>query len=95
MFVQYVRDRKGHKVGVVVGLPKENNVGFSLCKTRPTKNDSGCDNFSKDIGVQMAIGRAKSGKDYDIPHSCLSVYNKMKDRITRYNIKNQKDLQNV
>ncbi len=47
--VQYVRNRKNQKIGVVVATDKE-RLGWSLCcKT---------DRFDKERGLQIAIGRA-------------------------------------
>lgn len=61
MLLQYIRNRKNEKVGVVVGL-KDGSIGWSLCKTKTTKKDDeeqGVDKFSRKRGIEIAIGRAK------------------------------------
>ena len=47
--VQYVRNGKNHRIGVVVAVGK-NQIGWSLCNKT--------DDFDKQRGLSIAIGRA-------------------------------------
>ncbi len=77
MLVEFLRDSKNRKIGVVVGIGPE-LVGWSLLKK--------CDTFNRDVGVKLAIERAGTvdPKTPDLPRSVKSLYEKMLDRCRRY-----------
>lgn len=54
MLIEYVRNKKREKIGVLVALPSKNgfSIGWSKCNT--SKNDK----FDRDLGLILAIGRA-------------------------------------
>lgn len=81
---QYVRNRKGQPIGVVVATDSA-QVGWSLCKTKVG------DVFNKQMGLQIAVGRAKtnpikSQQDLSKVPATLrkTAYNFLTDRSVRY-----------
>jgi len=60
MFIrkQYLRDDKRNKIGVMVAIEKDNEISFGFSKCNVTR-----DKFDKNIGTQIAIGRADKYKD--------------------------------
>jgi hypothetical protein len=50
---QYMRDQKRNKVGVMVAIKTENFIRFGFSKCNTSK-----DKFDKQIGTDIAIGRA-------------------------------------
>ena len=77
MIYEYVRDRNGHPLGVVVALGKK-DVGWSLCNKK--------DKFDKEFGLMIAKGRAIKTKTKHkfIPKTVLPYIHKMEDRAKRY-----------
>ena len=66
MIFEYVKNRKGHNVGVVLAKCCEDGyvrIGFSLC------NINSGDKFDKAMGIQMAEGRAEKSNSLIIPYS--------------------------
>lgn len=86
MIVQYLRNNKNHRVGVLVAVKFENRIlyGWSLaCKL---------DKFDRDRGIEIAKGRAlasdvKDRKEEDerkIPHQVLKEMPEFQKRAERY-----------
>jgi hypothetical protein len=77
MIYEYVRDRNGHPLGVVVALGKK-EVGWSLCNKK--------DRFDRDFALKIASGRAMHSniKRNKIPKKILPTLDKMEDRAKRY-----------
>jgi len=80
MLVEYVKGDNGRLQGVVVatGLGK---LGWSSFNDKKeTKR------FDKQLALEIAVGRAESGKDYDdfIPFKLRQTVYKMEDRAERY-----------
>lgn len=77
ILVQYVRDNKRRPIGVVAAVGK-NQVGWSKCSKK--------DQFSKKIGCDMAIGRAKTRlvQSTIIPQSVTKDVEKMLLRAEHY-----------
>ncbi len=67
MLVEYVKNKQGHRVGVVVAISKD-RIGWSRCKTKPSRPrpnnlrlpNGGFDTFDKEMALKIAIGRAKT-----------------------------------
>lgn len=79
--VEYVKNKSGNLVGVVVALKIPTNpsfvgLGWSKCR----KNDL----FSKDFGLKIARNRAATGSRAVIPRTIQQTHRKMKDRAGRY-----------
>lgn len=79
--VEYVKNKSGNLVGVVVALKVPNNpafvgLGWSKCR----KNDL----FSKDFGLKIARNRATTGSNVVIPRTIEQTIFKMKERAGRY-----------
>jgi actin-like ATPase involved in cell morphogenesis len=51
--IQYVRNRKGLRIGAIVATKSENgfNIGYSLCNKK--------DRFNKEMALKIAFGRAE------------------------------------
>jgi hypothetical protein len=85
MLLQFVRDKKNQRVGMVVAVPDEYGkvgVGWSKCKTS-------MDKFSEEQGKMIALQRAshaRSGGKFKrkMPQCVQKVYDSMTDRATRY-----------
>ena len=73
--LQYVKDKKGNRRGVVFAVGKD-CVGWSLCCKR--------DRFDVNFGVEIADGRATKGSSVPIPNIVRPYLEKMKDRANRY-----------
>jgi hypothetical protein len=68
--ITYLKDKKGKKYGVVVFTALD-KVGYSICRKEDT--------FSKKRGVEIATGRALTGKyTFKILPVIFSKYPKMK-----------------
>lgn len=81
--VQYVRDNKNRKIGVLVAAPTINspdiiNVGWSL-----TRRSAG-DKFDPVRGVEIALGRAIKTSTQIVPHSLTDEVEKFALRANRY-----------
>jgi hypothetical protein len=81
--IQYFRNRKNNKVGCFVGVADEKNftVGWSLCCPR--------DNYNKELGVELATGRAcktlLTGENHHkLPHSMKEQFSIAKIRFAKY-----------
>ena len=76
---QYIRNKKNEPVGVVLAtkLPTGEVVtGWSkCCKT---------DKFDKQIGIQIALGRAIKGSSAVLPHQINKALSNMAVRAVRY-----------
>lgn len=92
ILIEYLRNKKGNRIGVVVAIDK-NTVGWSLCNS--------LDQFDRDKGLYIAIARASKAFDYmkngdwsidDVkfiyyqkcPHTLKSLLDKMIDRSILY-----------
>lgn len=87
VLVEYVKDRYGHRVGVVVGLVAENEfgrlesrVGWSRCNKK--------DKYDNNNALAIAEGRALSNRvginAPRIPRDVQKVYDRMMVRVARY-----------
>ena len=79
MLIEYVKNRKGRRIGVVVATAKE-EIGYSLA------NEKAGDKFNSELGLAIAVGRAKLGTTRfgDLPHTVATTYENMLDRAERY-----------
>jgi hypothetical protein len=86
MLVEFVKNKRGKKIGAVVAVGPL-NVGYSLCNKK--------DKFDKDLAVEIARGRAEVspvgygwGVDYanvlNVPHTVRPTVEKMLNRVKRY-----------
>lgn len=76
--IKYIRDKKNNRIGVMVGIKNQEltgseliNIGWSRCR----KSKKSSDFFDKNIGLQIARGRAiaASKKDHQIiPKSIMN-----------------------
>jgi hypothetical protein len=82
--VQYVRNRKNQKVGIVVAVKREDNTvgfGYSLCAVRRG------DVFNPETALSMAKGRAINFPHFkckEIPNTVIPFWNGMYDRSLKY-----------
>ena len=85
MLLEYIKDHKGKRIGVVVALSAD-CIGWSLCKK--------CDKFDPKLGQRIAEGRAADRKDYsfEIPHTVKPYVEKMTERANRYFKKDYDDI---
>ncbi len=82
LFVQYVRDENRNRIGVVVGLPNGDKIGWS--KIRFNKDGSALDHFDRELGIKIAVGRALNGTRRLVPPEVQYVVDIMTDRLYRY-----------
>jgi len=77
MIFEYVRNKYGHRLGIVCAIEKK-DIGWSLCQKQ--------DEFNKDFGLMIAKGRAIKSKinDKKIPRSIYPLVLKMRERAKRY-----------
>lgn len=76
MLIEYLRDKNGSPVGVVVALGKE-DIGWSLCNKR--------DRFNKQRALEIAVGRSYKRNISDTkPVTILPLFNKVYARAQRY-----------
>lgn len=75
MLIQYIRNKKGHRIGIVVAIDKD-KIGWSLCK----KNDV----FDLTFGIDMAVVRAKESTRNNVAHTVKVMYERMAARAERY-----------
>lgn len=61
ILIQYIRDEKNQPFGVVVATSNNGNfsLGWSVCNKKDT--------FNKSLALEIAIGRAMSGKKHEQP----------------------------
>lgn len=87
-FLQYVRSKRRERVGVVVGFPGLNRIGWSRVHGK-------LDKFDVARGVEIATHRAMTGwgDTVRIPDDTQRVIDEMNDRIYRYH--NPKEKTNV
>ncbi len=79
MIKQYIRNKKGTPIGVLVAVRESKNVvslGWALCHKH--------DQFSKAKGTMIARNRAESDKEIHIPETLEKAYAKFADRAQRY-----------
>lgn len=78
-FLQYVRNKRRERVGVVVGFPALNRIGWSRVHGK-------LDKFEVGRGVEIATHRAMTGwgDTVRIPDDTQRVIDEMNDRIYRY-----------
>ena len=95
MLVKYVRNSRGHKIGVVVAI-NATEIGWSLCNAKMG------DIFNSYRAIEIAVGRAKSyalfierevccitvlnkkGDVVNVPISCKRDFYNMVERARRY-----------
>ena len=81
--IQYVRNRKNQRVGVVLATTAmfegkvQIGIGWSMAKTK-------MDTFDKERGLQIARGRAKEGTSTQVPRSIDPLYRQMINRAVGY-----------
>lgn len=79
--VKYIREENGQPRGVVVALGRD-KVGWSVCNPR--------DQFDKQLGRKIAVGRALEGSGTPIPRVgrkrdyVRETLNEMHERAQRY-----------
>ena len=74
----YIRNRNGHRVGVMLAVPIEGKVhlGWSLtCKK---------DIFNRELGIEIAQGRAERGDNTTVPYSIQPLVSIFRARCKRY-----------
>ena len=83
--MQYVRDRKNRRVGVLVAVnhsesPTTRNIsiGWSLA------NRTAGDKFGRARGYEIALGRALNGTSDGIPVSVMKQYDRFCYRVKSY-----------
>jgi hypothetical protein len=83
MLIQYVKDKKGRRVGVVIGMMYKNQpvVGWSKCNIKK-------DRFDKEMGQTIACGRAIKGSRVKIPHCIIPYLAMMRNRASKYFVSN-------
>ena len=82
VLIQFIRNHKGVPYGVLAAVKREDgeiHINYSLCNTK-------LDKFSKEIGKQIAIGRAMRNNDDEqhLPRSLYSVMHKFRQRACKY-----------
>jgi len=77
MLVEYIKNSKGKRIGVVVAT-SPGTIGWSLCKK--------CDRFNPNLGLRIAEGRANFGTNLpnNVPYTVYPYMLKMLDRAKRY-----------
>lgn len=76
MIIQYLRDKKGARIGVLVGT----QVGVGWSKVHKSK-----DKFNRDLGITIAKGRANSVcQMVGVPTAVTKELPKFFDRCNRY-----------
>ena len=75
MLVQYIKNKRGQKIGTVVALSKY-AIGWSKCNIK-------LDKFDKNIGIDIAKVRAKESNILP-PKVLIPTLNHMKNRAERY-----------
>lgn len=89
--IEYVRNRKGQLVGVVVAQKIKPDspfygIGWSKCHV-------GMDTFNKDMGLTIARVRSQEiAWEPNIPSDIKVVYDRMKNRAQKY-FKNARNIQ--
>lgn len=81
VLMQFVRDRKGNPRGVVVATVNDQNevtLGWSYT------NIKAGDRFNKKRGIDIALGRVKTGTDAQVPHNVQKVSDRMYRRALIY-----------
>jgi len=91
VFWQYVRDENRNPIGVVVGFPETDSVGWSSVKRNKTHGNF--DKFDKEKGLFIAVNRADCGYNSNPPARVKKVIDIMYDRLWRY--KNPKSARKV
>lgn len=78
-FLQYVRNKHRERVGVVIGFPHLNRLGWS-------RVHSPLDKFDVQRGVEIAAHRAMHGwgDTVQVPDDVSRVMGEMDDRLWRY-----------
>lgn len=82
VLIQFIRNHKGVPCGVMAAVKREDgeiHINYSLCNTK-------LDKFNKELGKQIAIGRAMRNNDDEqhLPRSLYSVMDKFLQRACRY-----------
>lgn len=75
---QYIK-KKNQKVGFLYAYCDDDcfYIGYSLCNLKHDK-------FDETLGYKIAQGRAKTQKNFQIPHSIKDNYEKFIKRCKRY-----------
>jgi hypothetical protein len=81
VLVQFVRNHKGVPHGVLAAVKREDgeiHINYSLCNK--------LDKFSKELGKQIAVGRAmrNNNDEQHLPRSLYSVMDKFRQRVCKY-----------
>lgn len=80
MIKQYVRNKKGVPIGVLVAVQSEDksvvSVGYSLCHKH--------DHFEKKKGTMIAVNRALSNKIMNVPETLEKSMKKFIKRASNY-----------
>jgi hypothetical protein len=79
--VEYVKDRHGNRVGVVVAI-KHPELGFCVGWSKCALNRG--DTFDKKKALLIARGRANNGSTALVPFAVEPVIEHMLDRARRY-----------
>jgi hypothetical protein len=74
---EYIKDKHGHRRGVIVATDRH-NIGWSLCNLKQG------DKFDRRTGLDLAVRRAASDMLEPIPSSVKNPFKRMKKRAKRY-----------
>lgn len=80
--IQYVRNRKGIPVGVIVAMKSDGGfgIGYSLCNRK--------DRFKKETALKIAFGRAESNGAslmlHELPRGIARVLPEFMERCKKY-----------
>lgn len=77
MLTEFIKDKRGNRVGVVVAIDK-NAIGWSVVNTKLG------DEYSEKTAMNIAIGRAEKGSVDKKPSKAIPIIEKMKQRAERY-----------
>jgi hypothetical protein len=78
--IQFARNKKGERVGVVVATLINNNIRFGWSKVNLSMGDK----FDRQRSLEIAVGRAVSGTKEALPSSLVSVMENVVERSFRY-----------
>lgn len=78
MIFSYVKNENGQRIGIVTAISVD-SIGWSMCHMSKDK-------FDKDLGLRIALGRAKNGSNTSIPRNSnlISTLDIMAERAARY-----------
>lgn len=84
MITEYVKDKKGNKIGFMIGFRSEEGPLIGYSKYNASRE---VERFNKDKAMKIAIGRAFSPKyihSIEVPFSMVSPLHKFAKRCEKY-----------